>query len=107
MSERRAFPRWAVSLDCEADHKGTSFRGVIDELSENGLGFVSDRPAEVGDEILMAFNTGAGQSGFKVQCVVRDRKAAHTGVEFLNLTLTDRLRLVHYLSDREVTRSSS
>lgn len=102
MSERRAFPRWPVSVDCHANHHGRDFPGVIKHLSESGLGFESAAVSEVGEQISVAWTLNGGQPDFVVECVVRDHTRAYTGVEFLNLSLGDRLRIVRFLSTQAV-----
>lgn len=101
MSERRAFPRWAVALECETSAKRGNFPGVIQQLSEDGLGFTSGRVFDLGEELSIRWSLEPGGFAFRVQCVVRSASPIHTGVEFLNLTLGDRLRIMNFLSARD------
>jgi hypothetical protein len=106
MPECRAFPRWPVTLDGKASRQGKSFPCHIDELSENGLSLVAgDVP--VGEELSMAWSLEPGAAAVEVQCVVRETSADHTGVEFLNLTMRNRLRIVRFLSARDAKIYSS
>ena len=107
MSERRAFPRWAVSLDCQASRQGKRFPCRIDEISENGLRLVPGGASEIGDEISIAWNLEPSDPAVEVRCVVRESSPSRSGVEFLNLTMGNRLRIVHFLAARDAKEHSS
>ena len=107
MQERRAFPRWPISLDCQASRQGKSFPCRIDEISENGLRIVPGAAPEVGDEILIAWNLEPTGPAVEVRCIVRESSPARSGVEFLNLTMGNRLRIIRFLSGRDSKGYSS
>lgn len=98
MSERRAFPRWAVALNCQTNGKAGSVPGVINELSENGLGLASERVSEVGEELGVEWRLEPDDDQLQVQCVVRDVNPVRIGVEFLNLSRACRLRIVRFIT---------
>jgi hypothetical protein len=107
MSERRAFPRWPVTLDCKASRQGKSFPCRIDELSENGVRLVPGSASEIGEEISLAMNLEPSAPAVEVRCVVRESSPDRSGVEFLNLTMGNRLRIVRFLSERDAKTHSS
>ena len=104
MSERRAFPRWAVSLDCKATAKSGDVPCVIHDLSENGLGLVCSRPAAVGKEVDLWWRLGTSQE-IETHCVVRNSDQAEVRVEFVKLSRANRLRILHYICDKQLTRA--
>ncbi len=105
MVERRAFPRWPVTLDCEARVSGETFSAVISQISENGLDFVSRCASDVGEELALTWSLESCEAPLQVHGVVRTRNGAHTGVEFLNLTLRSRMNLLKFIleCEREVS----
>ena len=66
-------------------------------MNENGLGFVSEQVFEMGEEITIAWRMGPTEPPLHVRCVVRSVNQTTTGVEFLDLHLSDRMRISHYL----------
>ena len=107
MQERRAFPRWSIALDCEAKGSADNFPAAIRGLSENGLRLVSGQQLAPGDELNVSWQFGSDPSPFVVRCVVRNTEDGKAGVEFLNLTLGDRLRIVQQFHSLDGKNRSS
>lgn len=105
--ERRAFPRWAVALECEASAKGGSLPGTIQNLSENGLGLVCSRSADVGEEFDLWWHLGLSGEALELHCVVRDADRSKIGVEFVKLSRANRLRILHYICDGQLVRADA
>lgn len=106
MSERRAFPRWVAGLDCKATAKSGDVPCVIHDLSENGLGLVCSRPADVGEEMDLWWRLGPNQE-IQTHCVVRNANEAEVRVEFVKLTRANRLRILHYICDGQLVRADA
>jgi hypothetical protein len=106
MSERRAFPRLPVALTCQTKATSGSFPGVIREITENGLALESSYDSRVGEEFTVAWLEESSIEPLRVGCVVRNVSPERTGVEFLNVTMKDRLRIAR-LVDASRTKTSS
>ncbi len=107
MSERRAFPRWAVALECEASGKAGNQPVVINNLSENGLGLVCGSSAEVGEQFDLWWRLGANGEPVETHCVVRAADESKVGVEFVKLSRANRLRLLHFICDKQLVRADA
>ncbi len=75
-----------------------TFPGVIHDLSEGGLGLVSGRIPEVGDEIEIVCRLEPGREPLEMRGVVRNADQNRMGVEFLDLTTPNRARLVQFVT---------
>ena len=102
MRERRAFPRWTVPFRFTAHNKSETFPGVITDISEHGPRVAAKQPVAVGDELNITWNIDSDASPFEVRCVVRNIGEGQVGVEFLNVGLTDRLRIVDLFRSLDV-----
>jgi hypothetical protein len=98
-NERRAFKRWPADLQSQCYGPSGSSQAVIVEISEAGLTLTSDHPAQVDEELTVAWVLDDGPP-LQITCKVRRAHAPVTGVEFLDATLADRVRIVAYLSTR-------
>lgn len=104
MAERRAFPRWVAGMDCKATAKSGNMPCVIHDLSENGLGLVCRESAEVGEEMDLWWRLGPSQE-IQTHCVVRNTNQAEVRVEFVKLSRANRLRILHYICDKQLERA--
>jgi c-di-GMP-binding flagellar brake protein YcgR len=73
---------------------------MITELSETGMTVVTGRQSSLGEELTSAFQLDSADQPFQLHTVVRHRSAQHTGLEFLNITRVDRLRLLSFIVGR-------
>ena len=98
MHERRVFRRRPVGVDCHAWGQEGIFAGVIKDLCEDGLSFTGDRAWQIGEQISVMWKLDGDAMPMLVRGVVLNSTPDHTGVEFLNLELQDRLRIMHLLT---------
>jgi hypothetical protein len=94
--EQRAFPRWVVAFPAHCYGSWGSSDCLIIEISEAGATVTSGHVARVGDEITIAWKFADG-APFQVTGVVRDFSQGRTGVEFSNVSLVDRLRILQFV----------
>ncbi len=97
MIERRAFFRWPVALAGQIYATDGSSACLIHDISEDGLSFASRHSAQLDEELTVAWKLDPHEPPVQVQCLVRDDNPDHTGVQFLNLTRVDRLRVIDYM----------
>lgn len=71
---------------------------MIQTLCEDGLSFCGHRSWEVGEQISLRWKFEPNGTPFFVQAIVRNSTPDHTGVEFLNLAMHDRLHIMHLLT---------
>ena len=75
-------------------------------MSENGLRLIPGGASEIGEEISIAWNLPSGPA-VEVRCVVRESSPDRSGVEFLNITMGNRLRIVRFLTEQDTKTYSS
>jgi hypothetical protein len=93
---RRAFPRWAANVEVCLSWTAESVPVQAFQISEGGLTVVSERPLPLQTEIEVAYRLRTDRSWVRVKGVVRHAEADRAGIEFLNLTMKDRLALVEF-----------
>jgi hypothetical protein len=93
---RRAFPRWAAKIEVRLSWTSESVIVQAVEISEGGLTILSERPLPLQTEIEVAYRLRTDRSWVRVKGVVRHAEGDRVGVEFLNLTMKDRLALVEF-----------
>ncbi|MGH9521195.1 MAG: PilZ domain-containing protein [Terriglobales bacterium] len=77
---------------------------MIIELNESGLSFVSGRDWQVGEEVTLAWRMQPDRPPLQVMAAIRYVKSAHpadakaAGVEFLKISVSERLQIVSFLS---------
>lgn len=64
------------------------------------MSFVTGMNAQVGEELTVAWRLEDDEAPFQVLCRVRHTDTTQTGVEFLNLTTADRVRLSTHIARR-------
>lgn len=95
---RRAFPRWPLPFDLLYG-KTTDRRSVEPlEIGEGGLSFRTTSLVPLDTEIHIEFRLGPHEEWVHVKGVVRHAEGKKVGVEFLNLRMADRLRIVDFMS---------
>ena len=99
MRERRAFPRTPVVIDCQAIGGAATTAGVIKDLCEAGLSFSGKHTWGIGDQLSLMWRLRENEIPIMVKGVVLSSTPDHTGVEFLNLAMHDRLRIMHLLNE--------
>ena len=97
---RRAFPRWPYPFDLLYGPALERRSADPLEIGEGGLSFATTSRLELGSEINVEFRLGPEQQWVLVRCVVRHCDGKKVGVEFLNLRMADRLRIVDFMSAR-------
>lgn len=105
MSERRAFPRWAAAVECQAATGDRKLPVLIHDVSENGLRLACSRSADPGEEFDIWWRLGTNEEPVELHCVVRDSNDSKLGVEFLRLSRANRLRILHFICDKQLTRA--
>lgn len=68
------------------------------DISEAGMSFSSGCSVSLGDEVTVAWRMAPEEPPFTVLCVVRYVAERQVGVEFLNLTLGERVRLCSFIT---------
>ena len=94
--ERRAFRRWTVASPGQGYGTWGSSHLLITELSEAGLNLTWGRRANPGDEMVVAWRLDDGPP-LQVTCAVRCASQQSAGCEFLDVTRSDRLRILTFL----------
>lgn len=95
---RRAFPRWPVPYDLLYG-KGRERRSAEPlEVGEGGLSFRTSSEVVIGSEIAIEFRFGPDTEWMYVKAIIRHVDGTKVGVEFLNLRMADRLRIVDFIS---------
>ena len=98
---RRVAPR--VSLKFKVRHgvatEGNLFEGLGRELSIRGLGFISNKKYDLGNEIDLSFKLPSASADVKTKGRVRHVRGNTIGAEFVNLPLCDVMKIVDILYD--------
>ncbi len=101
--ERRAFPRWPVTVRGEFHGVNGKVKADVVELNELGLTLKSEHAFDLGSEVHVRCDIGLSKP-IDVKAVVKQKRGNAIGAEFLNLKLADRVRIQDYFA-RKVTRS--
>ena len=97
--ERRAFPRWPVTVTGEFHGVQGKVKADVVELNEVGLTMQSDQAFEVGSELNVRCNIGTSKP-IDVKAIVRQKRGKAIGAEFINLKLSDRVRIQDYFAKK-------
>ena len=95
---RRAFPRWPMPYDLLYGRARERRSAEPLEIGEGGLSFSTSSDLPLNTEINVEFRFGPQQEWIHVRCVVRHVDNQKICVEFINLRLADRLRIVDFMS---------
>lgn len=104
--ERRSLSRWPVALDGTCYGAWGSSKCLISELSENGISVVCGHIARVGEEFTVAWRLAECETPIQITCVVRGISDQQAGLEFLDATRVDRLRIRHFVRHRQHTTNA-
>ena len=102
-SNRRAFPRWEAPFDIRYGTGKELTDGQPVEIGEGGVSFRCQAPLPVETEVNLEYRLreAEGARWVKVKAVVRHHKGDAMGVEFLNLRMAERLRIVDFVSAKK------
>ena len=105
--QRRAFPRWSVALNGTCRGRWGSSRCLITEMNEAGMGLVSGHHHRVGDEMTVTCRLENSEEPLEINCVVRHATTKGTGVAFLNITASKRVRVLAFIKKRQAARDAT
>jgi hypothetical protein len=95
---RRAFPRWPYPFDLLYGPARERRSADPMEIGEGGLSFYTSSVLPLGSEVNVEFRLGPQEEWVLVRCRVCHSDGKKIGVEFLNLRMADRLRIVDFMS---------
>lgn len=98
---RRAFPRWPMTFEVKLVHGRETISADPIEIGEGGLSFLSNKALPMDSETQVEFRLNPTDNWIKVKCVVRHSSAGKLGVEFLNLRMADRLKIVDFMMAKQ------
>jgi hypothetical protein len=96
-NNRRAFPRWPAEFEIAFGAGKEMISAHAVEIGEGGLSFYSDHAIAMDSELKIEYRLDTGD-WVKLRAVVRHVKDGKIGVEFLNLRLSDRLKILDFIS---------
>jgi len=92
---RRAYPRISAMFEVRyAENNDPMQVGKPMEISEGGLSFETQDLLPLETQVNVEFKLNGSKDWVKVKGVVRHSKGKQLGVEFLNLRISDRLKIV-------------
>jgi hypothetical protein len=92
--QRRAFPRWKIHLPLLYGAGAPTALGTVLDLNDDGLSFRSERQYRV--DSVLDLELQLDQTGIPVKALVRRNTDGVVGVQFLNLSRSNRLRVLDY-----------
>jgi hypothetical protein len=96
---RRAYPRFSAMFEVRyAENKEPMQTGKPLEISEGGLSFETQDLLPLETQVNVEFKLDGAKDWIKVKGVVRHSKGKKLGVEFLNLRISDRLKIVDMMA---------
>lgn len=96
---RRAYPRFSAMFEVRyAENKDPMQTGKPLEISEGGLSFDTTDLLPLETAVNVEFKLDGAKEWVKVKGVVRHSKGKQLGVEFLNLRISDRLKIVDLMA---------
>lgn len=109
--KRRRFPRKISAVLGQLYGNTGACKGLISELSEGGLKMATGLLCKVGDEVVVAWRFERDGQPFEVTGVVRYQTTDGIGIEFLDISPYDQLRIRQYCqelkSDSPAMRAAS
>lgn len=94
---RRAFPRLTLPHEIRFGQAREMVAAEPLEIGEGGLSFSSDMALPLESLSNVEFRLQPGDEWIKVRCVVRHSNKEKLGLEFLNLRMSDRLKIVDFM----------
>ena len=99
--DRRAFPRSPARFEVRYG-KGNDLKdGVGFEIGTGGVSFAADTTLTLESELDIHYRLGPDDPWVKVRAVVKHSEGDKQGTEFLNLRMSDRLRIVDFVADKK------
>ena len=99
--DRRAFPRSPATFEVRYG-KGENMKdGVGFEIGTGGVSFDADDVLTMDSEIDVHYRLTREDSWVKVKAVVKHSEGSKQGAEFLNIRMTDRLRIVDFVAEKK------
>jgi PilZ domain len=92
--QKRAFPRWNVHFPLLYGVGTPTALGTVLDLSDEGLGFRSARQYRV--DSVLDLELKLDEAAIAVKALVRRCSDGVVGVQFLNLSRSNRLRVIDY-----------
>jgi len=97
---RRAFPRWRTGFEVRfwlSDEKESHTASPY-EVGEAGISFRCPVAMELESTLKLEFRLSEQEEWIKVKGVVRHVEGALKGIEFLNLSRNDRLKIIDFVT---------
>jgi len=92
--QRRAFPRWRIHVPVLYGAGVPTALGMVLDLNDDGLSFRSERPYRVDSVLDMELQLD--QTSIALKALVRRNTEGVVGVQFLNLSRSNRLLVLDY-----------
>ncbi len=102
--QRRANPRWTIRVPVLYGAGAPTALGTVLDLSDDGLSFRSERPYRV--DSVLDLELQLDRTCVPVKAVVRHSTEGVVGVQFLNLSRKDRLRVLDYCLGQQPSHAS-
>ena len=93
---RRASPRWLLEFEVRLDWEGQSASCRGYEIGAGGLSVTCEKQLPLEREIAVEYRLDCEAAPVKVKGTVRHVEGARVGIEFLSLSMKDRLALLDY-----------
>lgn len=91
---KRAFPRWKVHIPVLYGVGTPTALGTVLDLCDEGLGFRGERLYRV--DSVLDLELQLDEAAIPIKALVRRCSDGVVGVQFLNLSRTNRLRIIDY-----------
>lgn len=98
-SMQRRFRRWKVAVEGRVYGIQGASKILISELGEGGLKAASGLACRVGEEVVISWRF-TEEHPFQITGSVRYRVADGIGIQFLDITPADRVRIQHFCETR-------
>ncbi|MGH9522409.1 MAG: PilZ domain-containing protein [Terriglobales bacterium] len=92
----RRFPRWIVAVEARVNGSRGGAKGFISELSEGGLKAATGLACQVGEILIISWQFPGDEAPLQLNGSVRYRVPDGSGIQFLDITPADRVRIQHY-----------
>ena len=103
---RRAYPRWSAQFEVRYTVDRKLVTGTPVEMAEGGMSFLGEDIPAMGTELDLEYRLASEKNWVKVKAAVRHIRDRHVGVEFLNLKLADRLKIVEHVTGMQQKTSA-
>lgn len=98
--DRRAFPRSPAKFEVRYGTGNDLKDGVGFEIGTGGVSFAAATTLVLESEIAIHYRLTSADPWVKVKAVVKHSEGEKQGAEFLNLRMSDRLRIVDFVADK-------